>query len=57
MDASQSALQDLTITYQNLMELVRMHPEDNNLYICFVEAENQLKIAWTAYDTARRKLL
>lgn len=51
------SLGDLVTAYQNLMELVRAHPEDTNLYICFVEAERQMNVAWLAHRERKGKLL
>lgn len=52
----QQSLFDLCTVYQNLMELVRAHPEDTNLMICFVEAERQMTVAWHA-DREQKKQL
>jgi len=51
------SLGDLTTVYQNLLELVRAHPDDTNLYICFVEAEHQMHVAWHAHQERKRSTL
>lgn len=48
---------DLLTAHQNLLELVRQHPDDNNLVICLAECERQRDVKFIAMQERRRRLL
>lgn len=48
---------DLLTAHQNLLELVRQHPEDNNLVICLAECERQRDVRFLTMKARRREML
>lgn len=48
---------DLLTAHQNLLELVRQHPDDNNLVICLTECERQRDVKFLTMKARRREML
>lgn len=48
---------DLLTAHQNLMELVRQHPDDTNLVICLAECERQRDVKFRLMQARRREML
>ena len=57
LTAPKQSLGDLCTVHQNLLELVRAHPDDTNLVICLAEAERQRDIAWRIHQERKRALI
>jgi len=57
LEAPKQSLGDLCTVYQQLRELNRAHPDDVNLFICMVEAERQMQVAWLIHQEERNNRL